>query len=91
MRPARQSPVFPQGDSFLAGGRTDNGFISWMVTGEVAEQWPAAVWGTENRAPQVFDGMGFGELMLGILSGEVRTEAFPDDLRDDLPLQLADF
>lgn len=85
------NPVFPEEGGFLAGGRTDNGdFIGWMTIGQAPEQWPAAVWGTEDRAPQVFQGMGFGELMLGIVSGEVRPEAFPGDLWDDLPLPLAD-
>lgn len=81
------APVFPEEGGFLAGGRTDNGdFIGWMARGGSPEHWPAAVWGTEARAPEVFEGMGFGDLMLGMVKGETRPKEFPDDLWDDLPL-----
>lgn len=73
------APVFPEAGGFLAWGITDNGdFLGWMVTGNDPDQWPAAVWGEEDGTPEVFEGIGFGGLLLGIVTGSIRPEAFPD-------------
>lgn len=82
------APVFPEEGGFLANGRTDNGdFLGWMTQGSDPDAWPAAVWGDEDGTPQVFQGIGFGEMMLGIVSGSLRPDAFPADVWDTVPLR----
>ena len=82
-------PVCPEPGGFLANGRTDNGdFLGWMVIGPDPEAWPAAIWGDEDSAPEVFEGMGFGPMMLGIVTGTLRPQAFPEDLWERLPLAV---
>ena len=81
--------VYPEEGGFLAWGWTDNAdYLGWMVTGSEPDQWPAAVWGEEDGAPEVFDGMGFGQLMVGIVTGTIHPEAFPDGVWRDLPLTM---
>ncbi|ARJ71025.1 hypothetical protein [Paracoccus contaminans] len=82
--------VFPEAGGFLANGRTDNGdFLGWMTRGSDPNAWPAAIWGDEDGAPQVFEGMGFGQMIHGIVAGTLRPEAFPDGLWKATPLDAA--
>ena len=55
---------------------------------EAVEAWPAAVWGEEDGAPEVFEGTGFGALLTGIVTGTIRPAAFPDDVWDEVPLTM---
>lgn len=81
------APVFPEEGGFLANGRTDNGdFLGWMTRGSDPDAWPAAIWGDEDGAPQVFEGTGFGQMMLGIVTGRLRPEPFPDGVWKTVPL-----
>lgn len=83
------APVFPEPGGFLSMGRTHNGdFIGWMTTGGQPENWPVAVWGDEDDSPQVFEGMAFGEFILGVVSGTLRPEAFPDDVWKPVPVTV---
>lgn len=81
------APVWPEPGGFLANGRSGNGdYLGWIVTGTDPDAWPAAVWGDEEGAPEVFEGTGFGDFMLGIVTGRLRPQALPDDLWDRIPL-----
>lgn len=80
-------PAFPQTGSMLSFAVTDNGdYLGWIIdTGNPAD-WPIAVLDEESRQVETFD-MGIGPFLLGLIKGEIRPRAFPDDLWDDLPLK----
>lgn len=81
------APVYPEAGGFLSAGRTDNGdFLGWMTRGDDPDAWPAAIWGDEDGTPEVFEGVGFGEMMTGIVTGRLRPNAFPQGLWAHLPL-----
>lgn len=80
-------PVHPEAGGFLSNGRSDNGdFLGWMVRGDDPNAWPAAIWGDEASTPEVFEGMGFGDMMLGIVKGTLRPDAFPEGVWSSVPL-----
>lgn len=83
-------PVFPQPGSLMSFGVTDNGdYLGWVVGSGDADSWPVAVLDEEQRELQVFKDVTFGPFLLGVVTGSIRPEAFPEDLWDDTPLDFA--
>lgn len=80
-------PEFPALGSFMRLGVTDNGdYLGVLVGPGSPDSWPAAVFEDEYSGLEVFEDLTFGPFLLGIVTGRVRPDTFPDDLWDDLPM-----
>ena len=79
-------PAFPQTGSLLSFAVTDNGdYVGWIIKEGNPADWPIAVLDEESRQVETFE-MGVAPFLLGVIAGEIRPRAFPDDLWDGGPL-----
>lgn len=82
-------PAFPAEGSLMSLAVTDNGdYIGLVVGPGETSRWPTAVLDSESRRVQVFEGQGFGPVILGVVSGALRPEQFPKDLWETTPLRF---
>ncbi|SMO45818.1 SMI1/KNR4 family protein [Paracoccus laeviglucosivorans] len=83
-------PVYPAHGSLMSFAVTDNGdYVGWLVGPGDPNDWPVAVVDDEYGNMQVFDGLTFGPFLLGVVTGRIRPEAFPDDLWNKTPLRFS--
>ena len=81
-------PVFPQDGGLMPFAVTDNGdYLGWIVGPGGPETWPVGIWGEDEGVAEVFP-MSFGPFIVELVKGELRPQAFPEDLWDNLPLRF---
>jgi hypothetical protein len=78
-------PLFPESGGYLPFAYTANGDDLYWATGGNPDEWPVVVFETRSPEKEQFN-MTMASFLAGILSGNIRCGAFPDDAFDDPPI-----